>query len=263
MSIVVSDLVVYGSANMQESNSGTQGGAIDTTTIIVFSDSTLANTLNDTLEVLSSNAGDTTQTVTVTGRNSTGSIVSENFSLNGTTVVNGATTFERILKIVVSDSHAGTITVRKATGDTTVASLISGVLTIRRPFYNVSAEASGGSTVDYYEKVFLKNNNADNALLGATFADGGGDTNNYITFALEDAVSDTGTSTNRITAPSASTIGTNGFTASSKTLAAETDAGTADLAPSTAVGIWLKMSLPAGSAAGKDTWTLTTSGTTT
>lgn len=263
MSVSSSDIIVYGSANMQESNSGTQGGAIDTTTYIIFSDSTLANTLNDTLEVLSSNAGDTTQTVTVTGRNSEGSIVSENFSLNGTTVVNGATTFERILKIVVSASHSGTITVRKATGDTTVASIPTGVLTIRRPFYNVSAEASGGSTVDYYEKVFVKNTNETNALLGATFADGGGDSNNYITFALEDAVSDNGTSTNRITAPSASTIGTNGFTASSKTLAAETDAGTTDLGAGVAVGLWLKMSLPAGSAAGKDTWTLTVSGTST
>lgn len=263
MSLSASDLVVYGSANMQESDSGTQGGAIDTTTIIVFADSSLANTLNDTLEVLSSNAGDTTQTVTVTGRNSGGSIVSENFSLNGTTVVNGATTFERILKIVVSASHSGTITVRKATGDTTVASIPTGVLTIRRPFYNVSAEASCGSTVNYYEKMFVKNENGTNALLGATFADGGGDSNNYITFALEDAVNDNGTSTNRITSPSASTIGTNGFTSSSKTLAAETDAATADLVAGASIGFWLKMTLPAGSAAGKDTWTLTSSGTTT
>jgi hypothetical protein len=263
MSISASDIVIYGSANMQESDSGTQGGAIDTTVRIVFADSTLANTLNDTLEVLSSNAGDTTQTVTVYGRNSAGSIISEAFALNGTTVVNGATTFERILKIVVSASHTGTITVRKATGDTAVASIESGVLTIRRPFYNVSAEASGGSTKTYYEKMFVKNNNSSNALIGATFADGGGDSNNYITFALEDAVSDTGTSTDRITAPSAGTIGTNGFTSSSKTLAAETDAGTADLGTSTAIGLWLKMALPAGSAAGKDTWTLTVSGSTT
>lgn len=263
MSVSASDIVVYGSANMQETDSGTQGGAIDTTTRIIFADSTLANTLNDTVEVLSSSGADTSQTVTVTGRNSTGSIVSENFSLNGTNVQSGATTFERILKIVINASHTGTITVRKATGDTIIASIESGVLTLRRPFYNVSADISAGSTKNYYEKMFVKNNNSSNALLGATFADGGGDSNNYITFALEDAVSDNGTSTDRTTSPSAGTIGTNGFTSSSKTLAAETDAGTTDLAPSTAVGLWLKMTLPAGSAAGKDTWTLTVSGTTT
>ena len=111
--------------------------------------------------------------------------------------------------------------------------------------------------------MFVKNNNSTNALLGATFADGGGDSNNYITFALEDAVDDSNTSTDRRTAPTASTNGSAGFTANSKTLAAETDAATADLAPSTAIGVWLKLALPAGSAAGKDTWTLTVSGTTT
>jgi hypothetical protein len=263
MSVSATDIVVYGSANMQETDSGTQGGAIDLTTRIVFADSTLANTLNDTVEVLSSAGGDTTQTVTVYGRNSAGSIVTDALSLNGTNVVAGAVTFERILKIVVNAAHTGTITVRKATGDTTIVAIESGVLTIRRPFYNVSADVSGGSSRDYYEKMFVKNNNASNALLGAGFADGGGDSNNYITFALEDAVDDTNTSTNRLTAPTGSTNGGSGFSASSKTLAAETDAGTVDLGTTTAIGIWLKMTLPAGSAAGKDTWTLTVSGSTT
>lgn len=264
MSVQASDIVVYGSANMQETDAGTpQGGAIDTSVRVVFGDSALANTLNDTVEVLSSNVGDTTQTVTVYGRNSGGSIVSEALALNGTTVVNGATTFERILKIVVSAAHSGTITVRKATGDTTIVAIETGVLTIRRPFYNVSADVSGGSTRDFYEKVFVKNNNGTNALLGATFKDGGGDTNNYITFAVEDAVDDTGTSTNRRTSPAVGDIGAAGFSAADKTLQSQTDAGTADLAAGSAVGIWLKMSLPAGAAAGKDTYTLTVEGSTT
>ena len=102
MSVSSSDLVIYGSQNIPESDSGTSGGAISTTCRYVFDSSTLANLLEDSVEVLSSNAGDTTQTCSVFGRNSAGSIVSEVLTLNGTTQVSGATTFERILKIVLS-----------------------------------------------------------------------------------------------------------------------------------------------------------------
>lgn len=262
MPVITSDIVIYGATNIAEDDVSIQGGAIDSAVRYVFDDSSLANTLNDTVEVLSSNVGDTTQTVTVYGRNSGGSIVSETLSLNGTTVVNGAVTFERILKIVVSAAHAGTITVRKATGDTTIAAIESGVLQIRRPFYNVSADASGGSTRNFYEKVFVKNNNGTNALLGATFKESS-DPLGKINFALEDAVNDIGTSTNRVTAPITSEIGAAGFDSLDKTLASQTDAGTADLAAGSSIGIWLKLTIAAGDTAAKSTYTLRTEGTTT
>src|SRR5687768_9744494 len=108
MPIVSTDIKFYGSANMQESDSGTQGGAIDLTTRVVFTDLASAGTV----EAFSSSSADTTQTVTVYGRLATGVLTSEIISLNGTNVIAGAVSFERILKLVVSASHTGTITVR-------------------------------------------------------------------------------------------------------------------------------------------------------
>jgi hypothetical protein len=254
MSVVAADLVIYGSANMPEADSGAAGGAIDTGVRVVPDSASLFNTLNDTVEILSSNAGDTTQTVTVYGRNAAGVPVNEPLSLNGTTVVNGATTFERIEKIVVDAAHSGTITVRKATGDTTIVLIETGVLTIRRPFINVSADVSGGSARVFYEKVLYKNNNGSNALLTAT-VDEDADPEAQLEFALEDAVNDNESVANRLTAPTG--ITGDGFSSTIKAVP-----GT-DLAAGAAIGVWLKLSLPAGDPATKTTYTLELAGSTT
>ena len=244
-----SDLVFYGSANMPEADGATAGGSIQTNTRVIFDDATLGNTLNDTVEVLSSNAGDTSQTVTVTGRNSSGSIISENFNLNGTTVQNGATTFERILKVVVSASHTGTVTVRKASDNTTIIAIETGVLTVRRPFYNVSADVGGGSTRNFYEKVFLRNNSSTNALLNAAIVEGA-DALGKLTFALANAKGDSESVANRQTAPSSVTA----FNGSSKNVPG-TDLGTSEN-----IGVWLNLTLAAGDAAAKSTYRLDVSG---
>src|ERR1700744_4916310 len=102
MSLASTDLVLYGSANMDQTDGSTQGGAIDTTTILTFADPTTVNSLATTLKYVSDNNGDTTQTVTVTGRDTTGSVVTETKNLNGTTVVTGTVTFQEILKAVMS-----------------------------------------------------------------------------------------------------------------------------------------------------------------
>lgn len=254
MSVVASELKLYGSANMPENDSSTAGGSIDTTVRVVPDSATLFNTLNDTVEVVSSAAGDTTQTVTIYGRTSQGVLVNEPLSLNGTNVVNGAQNFERIEKIVVSASHTGTITVRKATGDTTIVAIESGVLTIRRPFYGASADVAGGSSRVFYEKVFLKNTNASLALLAATLTEEA-DPEGQLEFAVEDAVNDSESVANRLTAPTGITGA--GFSSSAKTVP-----GT-DLAATAAIGIWLKLTLPAGDPATKTTYTLKAAGGTT
>lgn len=117
MSVSASDIIIYASANMPESDTTTSGGAIDTTTKMVFTD--IAAT--DNVTVVSSNAGDTTQTCTVYGRDSTGVLVNEVLNLNGTTRVVGAQNFERISKIVVNAAHTGTITVTRDDGPTYTA----------------------------------------------------------------------------------------------------------------------------------------------
>jgi hypothetical protein len=252
MSVAASDLIWYGSANMPEADSGTAGGAIDETVRVVPDSATLFNTLNDTVEVVSDNAGDTTQDITITGRDSEGSIITDVLSLDGTNVVAGVETFERIDKIELDGVCAGTVTVRKATGDTLIVNIEAGVVTIRRPHVNIAADASGGSTRIFYEKIFLQNNHATLALLGATISESS-DAEAQTEFAIEDAQNDTGTSTNRVTAPTG--ITGDGFSSTAKTIPG------ADLGPGDHIGVWLKTTLPAGDPATKTTSGIQAAGT--
>lgn len=254
MSIAGTDLVFYGAASIAEDDVSTHGGAIDTTVRYIFDSSSLANTLADTIEMLSSSGADTTQNVVVTGRSAGGSIITETFNLNGTNVINGATTFQKIMKIVVSGAHTGTITVRKASDNTTIVAIESGVLTIRSPFYNVSSDASGGSSRDFYEKIFIKNTHGSLNLLSAVVSEQA-DPSAVITFDLEDAVNDTNSIASRLNTAPAGMLGT--FTGASKNVP-----GT-DLASGSAIGVWLKLTLPAGNAAILDTYTLRIAGSST
>ena len=80
----------------------------------------------DGLEILSDNAADTTQTVTVYGTKTgaTTTVTSETITLKGTTAVpTTEVTWQNILGIEVSADHAGTITVREASGSATVIAL--------------------------------------------------------------------------------------------------------------------------------------------
>ena len=85
----------------------------------------------DEVEVLSSAAGDITQTITVFGINNNGKYVSEDITINttaGTTATTSSTIF-RYIDYVESDLEcAGTITVRRETGDTFITSIPIGQL---------------------------------------------------------------------------------------------------------------------------------------
>ena len=207
-----------------------------------------------------STAGDT-GTVTITGRGSTGAIVSETLTLNGTSSVAGSTTFQRILKIVCA-SHSGIITVQDVSDSTNIVEIESSVTEIRRPFYNVSADTVDGSDRAFYEKVFVKNNNGSSSLLSASISEqsDGVDTagSGFVDFDLEIAKNDANTSTNRITAPAASGMLNSGtFDSSSKNVPG-TDLGSGD-----SIGVWLKLSLPKGTAAANSRYTLRVTGSTT
>ena len=73
MPVAFTDLVFYGSANMQDTDSGTQGGAISTSKRVVFADISPSGNV----QVVSSSASDTTQTVTSFGRKADGTLISE------------------------------------------------------------------------------------------------------------------------------------------------------------------------------------------
>ena len=250
MPVVDTDIVVYGSANMQETDTGTQGGARDAATLIVFAELIGGNT---TITVVSDNAGDTTQTLTVTGRIADGSITSDIISLNGVTPAVGAVTFERVLKMVLSASASGTVTVTETTGAETIVAMPTGVTTVRRPFYDVSADVAGGSARTYYEKIFFENSNAVSALTNATISEQGGTVASNIDFALEATLDGSDTATNRVSAPAA------GYTFDSNT---KNVANSQNHSPQTAQGVWLRLSLAAGTAAANGNYQLRESGQT-
>ena len=85
----------------------------------------------DTIEIVSSSALDITQTVTVKGINDKGNQISEDIALDttaGTTEVTSTNTFRFIDQVSVDKECAGTITIRRATGNTFITSIPAGEL---------------------------------------------------------------------------------------------------------------------------------------
>lgn len=102
MSVLASDLVFYGSANMPDVDGSTTGGALSTAILIGFNDITP----NGTMNYVSSSASDTAAVLTLSGRDSTGVIQSEAKTITGVTPVAGSQTFERLMKGVASGTGA-------------------------------------------------------------------------------------------------------------------------------------------------------------
>ena len=268
MPVVAADLIVYGSANLPENDVDTSGGGIDRT-IKILSVDMQDEGGSDTLEVLSDDASDAL-TVTVTGRLSTGVVTSEAFTVAGTTPQSGAVTFERILKIVTSgvSAHVGTVTVREASGNQTIATLEGtgtspfgvAIAEVRRPFYGATAEST---QKELYEKVFIANTNASLALLDATCELTVDSTaNNLVDFDLESATSGTQSVTNRLTAPTGLLKGS-----WDDLISDVPPSGSGNLGPISGeaehIGVWLRLTLPSGEAPENTSITLQVSGTTT
>lgn len=247
MPVAASDIVFYGSASMPDDDAVTDiGGAIDTTKRVVFTDIDSPGSI----EIVSSAAGDTSQTVTVTGRNSAGEIISDVQTLNGTTPVAMTGTFERLLKAVVSASHTGTVTVRKASAGGDLMVFATGELEIRRICYNAEADVAGGSARDYYEKVFAKNNHSTLSATNAVIKEQA-DPSGKFTFALEASLDGTGTNgtgNNRQTVGDLSGLTFDG--------ADKNVANSQNHSAGAGQGIWIKLSLAAGDSAANTSYTL-------
>lgn len=251
-SIVAADLVPYHAANQSDVDAATVGGAIDALRRPVFTQMSA----NATLEALSSAAGDTTQTVTIRARKADGTIVSETKTLTGTTAIvfSVNSTVERILKVELSATATGTITVRTSSAGTTWGTIPIGERGFSAIFREGSSSTSG--TTNYYAKFAWKNTNGTNALLGASVSESA-DPTGLITHALETSVSGSGTATNRQTAPGAATA----FGNAAITLTTAT--GTADLASGANIGVWLLLALATNNAAIRSTYTSQIAGSTT
>jgi len=246
-SVVSSDLVAYHAATQSSSDTGTVGGAIDTLRRPDFTQ--LA--ASDTVEVISSAAGDTTQTCTVVGRDSQGRLVSQTVTLNGTSAVafNTLGTVERILSCELSATAAGTVTLRRSDHTTAVRAIPIG----ERGFSMILQKGSSSTSVevDYYAKFFWKNTNTTNALLAAAVSDSA-NPSGVVTFGLAASQSDSGTATTRQTAPAGIS-----FADTSQNVPST------DLAATASIGVWLKFTLAANQAAIKSSYTSQIAGQTT
>lgn len=251
-SIVAADLVPLHAATQSDVDGSAVGGAIDPLRRPVFTQMTA----NSALEVVSSAAGDTTQTATVRCRKADGTIVSQTVTLNGTTAVALSTngTVERILKVELSASATGTVTVRNTAAGTTWGTIPPGERGFSAIFREGSSSTSG--TVTYYAKFFWKNTNGTNALLGASVSESA-DPTGLVDHGLETSVGGSNTAANRQTAPGTTTA----FASTAVTLSTAT--GTADLGSGLAIGVWLRLSLATNNAAIRSTYTSQIAGSTT
>lgn len=236
MAIVATDLVAYASANMPNDDVSTSGGAIDTLRRCDFTQMAA----NDTVRIVSSNAGDTTQTVTITGRLASGSIASETLSLNGTTVVTSVNTYERLLKADMSATATGTVTVARTTGPTTIRAIAPGERGFMAIFRQDASDPS--TTQQFYCKFFWKNTHGSLSLLSAQVVQNA-DPAGKITHALDASVGASTSVANRKTTP--------GFTFDDT---AKNVPGT-DLASGAAIGVWLNLTLAAGDTPQKTSYT--------
>ena len=117
----------------EDDYTGTLNGPLSNATVTAVGSAFTNQPTNDGVEVLSANAGDTTQTVTIIGTTFGGNtVVVETVNLNGTTVVSTVKTdWGVILAVKKSAVTLGTVTVRKATGDGTItAGLTAAVLSV-------------------------------------------------------------------------------------------------------------------------------------
>jgi hypothetical protein len=236
---------MYASANVPDSDSGTSGGAIDTLRRVDFTQMAA----NDTIEAVSSNAGDT-MNLTIEARTAGGSVVSETKALTGTTPISFSTlgTVERILKAELASAPTGSVTVRRTTGPTTIRVIPAAERGFLMLFRKTVSQS--GSGVDYYEKFFWKNTHATLSLLDAAVTENA-DPDARLTHALDAAVNATTSVADRLTSP--------GFTFDGSSKAVP---GT-DLAAGSRIGVWVKFSLTAGDIAHKTTYTSQIAGSST
>jgi len=112
MSVEAKNIIIHGSATMPDDDSMTNiGGAINKSVKMTFRE--LENT--GILKIRSENAGDTSQSITVYGRNAAGEKISEAIYLNGLTGVPGSSSFERIMKAIKSATTVGAVALYSST----------------------------------------------------------------------------------------------------------------------------------------------------
>lgn len=247
MSVTASDIVFYGCATMPDDDTTTNiGGAIDTTIKVVLTDIVAT----DQVEIVSSASGDTSQTITIYGRNAAGELIDNTVSVSGTTVVTSTSSFERILKIEMNTTATGTVTVRDQDTDTAIATLEPGITEVRRLFYLAASDVAGGDSRDYYDKFFIKNTHATLSATSAVVSEVA-DPSGTVSFALEsllDGTTTNGAGNNRLTVGNWSSLT---FDSAAKNVA-----NSQNLTAGSAQGVVMKWTIAAGAAAANTSVTM-------
>lgn len=243
MAIAAADLKAYQAANHAEDDAGTQGGAIATAGIVEFTDIVAT----DNIEILSDGAD--TRNLTLTGRLASGAIASEVLALNGTTPVTSVNQYERLLKAVLASADgARTVTVRRATGDTLIATLGPNITSTRRLFYDSFSDPSVQKV--RCEKFFYKNTHGTLQLNAASFKLTA-DPSATIRAGCAGSKGDSATTANRLATPAGVTFVDDNVSQSIPTGA---------LAAGEVIGVWVEMTLTAANAPIKSTFTTQLSG---
>lgn len=247
MPIVATDLIAYHALNRPEDDTSTGGGARDPDMRPGFTQ--LA--ADDDIEVLSSAAGDTSQVVTVDGRNAAGAFVTATATLNGTTpvILSPATTFERVLSISMDADAAGIVTVRRSVGGATIYAIPIGERGSSAFFINSASEPSAATRFD---KMFWENAHATLTLNDAKVqltADPAG----RIRQAVEATKDDSTTIANRKNTPSGVTFVDDSV---------QQNVPGTTLEALTAIGLWIEQALLAGDSPIRNTFTNELAGTT-
>jgi hypothetical protein len=144
MSVLPSDIVAYGSANMPETDGVIIGGAVDFSRRIAFYDISPAGAV----DFVSSNPTDTGVYIQIAGRDATGAIQTPAaLALNGTTPVTGSQSFERLLYGVVSGASPNGPLSNPVSGTNTTT---SGTMTSGATSMSVASHTGFPGANNYY-----------------------------------------------------------------------------------------------------------------
>ncbi len=245
--IVADDLIAYNALERPEDDATLTGGGRDPD----FRPDFVQLAADDDIEVLSANAGDTTQVVTVDGRDSTGAFVTATATLNGTTpvILSPATDFERVLSISMDGDAVGVVTVRRSVAGALIFDIPIGE---RGSFAFFINSASQAGSVERHEKMFWENAHATLTLNSAA-VQLTADPANRIRQAVESTKNDTVSIANRLVVPSGVTFVDDSVQQNlpGTTLEALSD-----------IGIWIEQDLLAADAPIRSTFTTELAGTT-
>lgn len=144
MSIEQNELKLYGSATMPDDDTPVDiGGAIDKARKMEFFDA------SGTFQVVSSEGADTTQSVTVSFRDTSGALQTEAKTLSGLSPVAFSATMERLLKAIKSATTVGDVAVEASVAERT-ATAQAGALD------SITLDAAASGSNDFFNGMVIR-----------------------------------------------------------------------------------------------------------